>query len=275
MDLSSILTRAYISSHTLSAARIFEGLVKSEQEALLNMLPPAVSAQLMVICDPVFTVDLISSLAAERAAQILDGFPINTAVSILRKTEQLNQTKIIERLPQPKGEDVKHLMIYPADCAGALMDPRVLTFPDDISVQEAKIRLSKKAGHIIYYIYVLDRAQKLKGFLNIRDLFLAGKNEMISSIRVDCSWVLRPFQRIGQILNNPGWREVHVLPVVDEQFVFLGAIGYRTLREIEIKDKAQKNEHSFKDVSTALGELYWFSVSGLLRGFSLGPDKSK
>jgi hypothetical protein len=122
----------------------------------------------------------------------------------------------------------------------------------------------------------LDRTHRLKGFINIGDLFLAGKNEMISSIRMDCSWVLRPFQRIGQILNSPGWREVHALPVVDEQFIFLGAIGYRTLREIELKDKGQKNVYSFKDVSTALGELYWLGISGLLYGFSRGlPDKSK
>ena len=74
---------------------------------------------------------------------------------------------------------------------------------------------------------------------------------------------------------NPGWREFHTLPVVDEKGIFLGAIDYRTIRRLE-QDIIKPAHHSpLNETAAAMGELFWVGLSGFVKGAASALSRLK
>ena len=274
MDGYQLLSQVYISKFPLDAARIFENLSESDQLEFLSGTPAEINALLLEISDPVLASQRLIGLPLNIAADIISYLTTETAVLILRRMETKIQSALIDTIQKPTSGILKQLLAYPADCAGALMDPQVVTITDDLSVREARDLVGKNATHVISYLFTLDRSKKLSGVILFSDLLLAGESETVSALAKKCEWVLKPYQRREQILNNPGFKEMHALPVIDDQSVFLGVIGYRTLRNLERGEAFKKNDRAIQDVGKALGELYWLGISGMIQGFSSAfPDK--
>jgi hypothetical protein len=81
-----------------------------------------------------------------------------------------------------------------------------------------------------------------------------------------CSHVLRLPVRadFASVLAHPGWRDFHVLPVVDDSDVFVGVIRHEKLRSLE--DTAKKPGNQAVSTMLSLGELYWIGLTGMLAG---------
>ena len=69
------------------------------------------------------------------------------------------------------------------------------------------------------------------------------------------------------ILNHPGWRRFHTLPVVDGGGLLVGAITHSTVHAM-LEEEALGRSTRAETVTTvfALGELYWLGLSGVLDG---------
>jgi magnesium transporter len=276
MDGQSLISKAFITQHVLDAARTFEQLKQEDQLEFLSTAPDVISARLLNFSDPALSARLLSLLPVRQSAEILVALTTDVSVLFLRRMEEQFRLPVLDAIPESTARMIKQLLTYPPDCAGAMMDPQVFTLPDDITIAEARTRIFENATHIISYIYTLDRSRLLKGFINFRDLLTDRDTKKLSGISKKCEWVLTPYQRISQVLKNPGWQEHHALPVVDDQSVFLGVIGYRTLRSLQKAEEGQKSKRSLTEVGTALGELYGLGIFGLIRGFSsVFPDKTK
>jgi hypothetical protein len=76
----------------------------------------------------------------------------------------------------------------------------------------------------------------------------------------------------ADVLAHPGWKEVHALPVVDEQGAYLGALRYRTLRRLEEELLHRPGEDG--DATAALGQLFATAATGLLEALT-GPVTTK
>ena len=72
-------------------------------------------------------------------------------------------------------EDIRRLLSYPEDSAGAMMTTDYAWLPRDLTVAQAIEDLRKQASdkETIYYIYVLDENRRMLGFVSLRHLILA------------------------------------------------------------------------------------------------------
>jgi magnesium transporter len=264
-DLDRALSRAFVERHPIEAAGALEALGPAEGAALVRSLPPPVAAPSVGQMTPSAAAELLRT-AGEPAAAILGALDLDGAAAILRRMPAALVESLLASEPLAHRALLRRLVAFPADTAGALMDPLVLALADDIDVAEAMRRVDATPEHVIYYLYTIDRRRRLTGVLSLRELMLAPGDAPLRSIaRREVAHVPAGVDRQA-IVAHPGWGEFHALPVVDHDGTYLGAIRYETLRRLEMENRTAGQRPVAMAVS--LGQLYWTGLLGLLEGLA-------
>ena len=110
--------------------------------------------------------------------------------------------------------------------AGALMDPDVLAVPDDLTMGDAHALVARVDHLHSYYVYVVNRDQRLVGMLDLWDLMLTPTTRVGEVMRSQVPRIAASSGR-GVLMAHPGWADVHALAVVDGAGRLVGAIRHR------------------------------------------------
>ena len=130
----------------------FLDLSTHEQAAMLRVMPSGERRLWLRLLAPDDAADLVQQLPDDERA----GF--------------LGQLDDVSR------REVAALMAYAEDAAGGLMSPRFARLRPEMTVDEAIRYLRRQARErleTIYYAYVLDQEQRIRGVVTFRDLFTA------------------------------------------------------------------------------------------------------
>lgn len=265
MEVTRLLSSAFLRAHPEDAARVLERLPTKDQARIFVRAPPG-SGRAMEHMAPAIGASCLVSMNAKDAKRMLAQLSLDYKLAVLRCMQHDDRERLLRALGTEEADPLRTLLRYPQGTAGALMDPYVLTVPDDITVGEA-LRRAKASRHgILYYLYAIDRDQKLVGVATLRELMRARASEALSTVLHRAVMWLPAAMRSDDIVKNPHWRDVHALPVVDEQGRFLGVIRHETLRRIEHEVDQDSQEGGAIDTLIALGELYWIGLAAMMPG---------
>lgn len=266
MDIETRLAEDLLEAHPVDAAQLVERLPALDVAGLLEKVETNVSAGVLQRMEPPLAAAVLAKLGAEKASAILAGMPLEVATLCLRKLEATAGEALVGAMPHPRARALRSLSRFPEGTAGSLMDPQVLALPHDLTAREALARVREAAGSARYNIYMVDREQVLVGVINVHELLLARPGDRLSELMK--TQVHRLSARAGrhEIVSNPGWREVHALPVVDERGVYLGAVRYRTMRLLEEELRGSLPEEG--ETARALGGLLRAGAASVLEALA-------
>ncbi len=95
------------------------------------------------------------------------------------------QADFIAQLDTATAREVRALLAYAEDDAGGLMNSKFARLRPDMTIDEAitylKNQTRRQTGGV-YYIYVMDEAQRLMGVVSYRDLFASNPTKYIRDI---------------------------------------------------------------------------------------------
>ncbi|MBI2375438.1 MAG: magnesium transporter [Deltaproteobacteria bacterium] len=141
--------------------------------------------------------DFFLELSAQEQASIILAMPVterrlwlrllapDDAVDLIQCTDENERPALLDLLDDTTRREVSALMAYAEDAAGGLMSPRFARLRAEMTVSEAVRYLQKQAQEkleTIYYAYVLDKDQHLRGVVSFRDLFRASGDKPISEV---------------------------------------------------------------------------------------------
>ena len=263
MTLEASLLGEFVATHPNEAARVLESMPAPDAAEVLAQLPLDLLAGLLRWLAPVTAASALESLGPERAANALSASRSDLAAAVLRTMSAEQQSAVVDRLSPEARKETGALLRFADGTAGALMDPSVLTFTESVTAADALERFRHNSEHALYYLYIVDDAQKLVGVANIRELMAARPERLLGSIAVRTVASLPARASWESLLAHPGWKRVHALPVIETDGRFLGVVRYESVRKLE--DRAA--EHLLEDhgarTATALGELYGLGLRGL------------
>ena len=262
----AVATR-FVADHPEEAALVLEQMSFADAAALLAELDPAQGAGLVARLSAALAVDCLRSLPDGMVAGVLGELPIDLAARILKRAPDETREAWLSAIPEERASFLRRKLRYPPGTAGALVDPLVLALPEDLSVAEAQKQLRRSAERAYYYVYVVDREQRLVGALDIRELMLAESKATLGAVMHREVVSVSAHADLATVLSHPGWRELDALPVVDGARVFFGIIRHRAMRQIA----GRADEHEARPMVrtvVSLGELYWTGMSAFLAGVS-------
>jgi magnesium transporter len=232
-DGSTRLALRYLEDHPDESARLLESLAPGAAAALLARSSPGLAADLLRRMVPSFGVGCLELLPRERAAAAIEALPLAGAAGLLRRLDEPARLALLRDLSEETRAALARLLAWPEDSAGGRMDPRVFTLAEDIRVTEAVERLRARPEYAMYYLYVVDREQRLTGVLNYRDLLLAHDDATLRSVMRSPVVQLRATASGEALLGEPAWRIYLALPVVDPDGILVGVVRYESLRDLE------------------------------------------
>jgi magnesium transporter len=268
------VTARFVADHPAEAALVVEQLPFGDAAALLLELEPARAARVVAHLSAALAVDCLRALPESVVAELLGEVPLDLAARMLVRAPEELRVTWLARLPAERAEFLRRKVRYPPGTAGALADPLVLSLPEELSVAEAQKQLRRSAERAYYYVYVVDRQQRLVGALDIRELMLAGGKETLGAVMHRAVASVPAQADLAAVMAHPAWSELDALPVVDAAGVFFGIIRHRTIRQVA---RAGGGEEEAPVVRTlvSLGELYWRGLSAFLAGLDAGVAGSR
>jgi len=265
MNSDWILLENFIRNHPLEAARILERQGLEETASLFSELPVELATSLLKKMQSSTAVKCLELMPILDSAKILEKLPLDIVALFLRQVANTRREEILSKISEEIASLLRTMLLYPENSAGALADPLIFSLPEDITVEEALDRIRARPGTAIYYVYIVNRENILRGVINLRELMLAKSHAKLSGVMQTNVAALPAEFNLQAIINFPSWKNYHALPVVSASGLLLGAIRYETLRQIESEVKSRRLPRQVVAAGSALGELFQIGLSGLIQ----------
>jgi magnesium transporter len=214
--------------HPADIAAIVSQLDRPTGEALLHTLDTETIADTMEEMEPELQASMLNTLAPERAADVLEEMGPDEAADLLADVHPAQRDKLLDLMEDEDATDVEKLLTYPEDTAGGIMTTEYVTIPDGLTVHQALEHVRHSAAaqddEALYYVYILDEAQKLKGVVGLRELVLARPDTAVREImETDLVTVdpQRPQNEVGRLVAK---YNLLAIPVVDQDNVMHGMV---------------------------------------------------
>ena len=155
---------------------------EEDQALLLPSLNPASSADILEELEDEDAARLVVNLPTDTAIRIVSEMEPDEAADLLGEIQPQYAQSILAGLEDP--EEVRPLLLHPEDTAGGLMTSEFLALRRRMTASEAleAIHEWKPEIETIYYLFVVDRLEKLCGVVNLRQLIVAEPFTLIMDI---------------------------------------------------------------------------------------------
>lgn len=134
--------------------------------------------------DPEEIVKLLEEMPAQKGADILVAMFADNEADLLQAMPAREVAKYLSLMPADEVREVKKLINYEDDTAGALMATEYLAVKQSEKVKDVLVQVKKQAeeAELIIYVYVVDDEQHLIGVVSLRDLLTHPDDMAIDSI---------------------------------------------------------------------------------------------
>ena len=219
VDLADILEELDSSQR----ATILEGLDTEQASDTLEEVEPAVQRDIVRTLKKDRVAELISEMTPGQAADILSVLPADDKKAILRLLEASQVAKIEEILEE---QDLKIINFA---------STRFFKFSPDITVEQAQLECRRMAKQVdvVVYLYIVGPNDTLLGVADMKDLFMAGDNELLKDLMVENVITLNPSSTMKEALDLFTRYGFQALPVVSVNNVILGAVPSRDVMNVK------------------------------------------
>jgi CBS domain-containing protein len=231
-DLSPTQIRLSVTEHRLSRlhpselADIIGELSAQDAARVVGSLDDETAADAFEHLEPDVQRSIIDDLGTERAADIIEEMDSDDAADLLGDLPEDRQNELLAEMDAQTADDLRELVAYADDTAGGLMTTDyVWIFPHrTVEGTIAKIRQIAPETEFIYYLYVLDQAEKLLGVLSLRTLLLAEPSATIHTIMDQNIVSVRPGTSAEDVAGTIARYDLLACPVTDEHGMMLGIV---------------------------------------------------
>jgi len=137
--------------------------------------------------------------------------------------------RLLAGLPAQSQRNIVEALEFPVGTAGHLMDPRVTTFREDTTVDEALLSIRKTRGRKITDVVLTDDEGKLTGVVSLQSLVGAPDNAPMGSLADRQRPVVNPMATRDEVVDLLNRHALTSLSVVDLDGRLLGILPYDTL----------------------------------------------
>lgn len=222
-------------------AEVLEGVDAEQTWEVLSHASPVKQAEIFA-CFPLdFQVELVKTIPHQALSRIIEEMPHDDRVDLISEMEPEVVEKLMPLIAHAERVDILKLMQYPESSAGSLVTTDYASLPADITVAEALERLRHQAPsrETIYYVYIVDEARHLLGFLSLRNLITARPSARLSDImlrEVDSLKVEDTREYAANEILRNGYI---AMPVVDKDDKLIGIITYDDAAEVQNEEAEQ------------------------------------
>ncbi len=169
---------------------------------------------------------LISSLSETRKVLILDAMSQDDIVDLLGDLPEERRKEIIAYLDIEDARDVRELLVYEEDTAGGIMTKDFVVLNKELSIYQAidTLRETAPEAETIYYVFVVDKKERLVGVISLRELIVSKPNQLIKEIMNENVISVNVHDDQEEVASIVKKYDLLAVPVVDDEEKLLGIV---------------------------------------------------
>ncbi len=213
------------------ASDVLVEIPEHNRKRFLKVLPPEVIAS-----------KFIEYMDSDDAADIVADLDEELKKEVLKEIEDTEQ-----------AGDIVDLLEYEEDSAGGIMAKELVSVNENWTVATCLKEISRQAEEVdeIYYIYVIDDQQRLKGVLSLKKLILNSTNTKISNIYEPDVKSVRTSVRQEEVAEIMDKYDLVAIPVIDD----IGRLKGRITFDDVIDFVREEAERDYQMISGITGDI--------------------
>lgn len=147
----------------------------AQQKQVLLFLSPAEFADLFEGLELEDQLTVFQGLSYQYAVSMFNNMSADDVADFLAEIEPERAKDILSSMDMEEAKRVEELMAYAPKTAGAIMTKEFVRLSVESTAKEVieELRESAPDAETIYYLYVVDKDQRLAGVVSLRDLIIA------------------------------------------------------------------------------------------------------
>lgn len=261
--------------HPADIAEIYNELSLDEAKFLYFMLDDDTAADVITELEEEERVEFLKNLPSEVIAKrYIDNMDSDDAADVLGELDEETQQEVLSHLDDiSTAGDIADLLAYDEHTAGGIMAKELIKVKESWNIPTC-IRSIRRQGEEIdevYYVYVIDNDNVLKGTLSLKRLLLTPDNSLIKdilnediiSVRVDEST-----DEVSKIMDKYG---LVALPVVDGVGRLVGRITIDDVVDV-MREEAEKDYQMASGITedVEMGDSLWLHTRARIPWLLIG-----
>ena len=251
--------------HENDIADMLTVMTPKERKRIYTLLEPQKIAEIFAYLDEPQI--YFSELSVKDAAKVVSLMDSDDAVDVLETLDDKKKYEIVENLDKAAIKDVKMLLSYDDDEIGSCMTTNYICIPKGLSVRQAMSELVRQAGtnDNISTIYVLDESLKFAGAIDLKDLIIARKHDVLDDIIVRSYPSVTDHEKIDDCMEKIMDYSEDSIPVLSQDGHMLGVITSEDI--VEMVDNEMGEDRLAGDGTLGRAqEVFQRDAGNLLRG---------
>lgn len=254
-DSSKEITAMLTELHPADIAEIMDDLTTEEAKYIYLLLDGEIASDVLIEIPEHDRIRFLKVLPPELiASKFIEHMDSDDAADIVAaldddlKKEVLNEIEDVEQ-----AGDIVDLLEYEEDSAGGIMAKELVSVNENWTVATCLKEISKQAQEVdeIYYVYVVDDMEKLKGVLSLKKLILNNTSTPISNIYEPDVKMVTTSTRQEEVAEIMDKYDLVAIPVVDE----IGRLKGRITFDDVIDFVREEAERDYQMVSGLTGDV--------------------
>jgi magnesium transporter len=212
------------SLHPADQADLYQDLDPEGREALLALLSAEGLALLLSHLDGETLTEVVDRMPRASLARVLDRAENDVAVDVLRLLAPSEAARVLSNMST--AAEITPLLGHADESAGGRMTRGYMALHKEMTAAQAMtfLRLSKPLAEEAYYLYVLDRLNRLEGVVNLRQLIVSEPDTRIEDLMTRDVITVTPETDQEEAARRIQHYRLRALPVVDSEGVLRGII---------------------------------------------------
>ncbi|WP_369683926.1 magnesium transporter [Evansella sp. LMS18] len=241
----------FLELHVSDQADFFMKLEGDFRKLVYSYLTPEEFAEFFHRLEPEEQEMASQEMENEYLYSVVNNLYADDAADFLADLKGSKAIEILTGMDDKEADDVKELMSYEPETAGAIMTKEFIKVSSAEKASQVVERLRREGpdAETVYYLYVVDEEHKLVGVVSLRDLIIADPDEIIKNIMSS---------RVVSVMTNTDQEEVAGLirkydflaaPVVTHGGILAGIVTVDDILDV-IEEEATED---FGEISASKG----------------------
>ncbi|MFH1266773.1 MAG: magnesium transporter [Planctomycetota bacterium] len=229
--------------HPARTAEFMEGLTAQEVWAVFEHAEMPLRVEIFGFFEEEKQVEMIATVDRAKMAQFIAHLPPDDRVDLLNQVDSQVVAELMPLIPVEERRDIHRLGSYPEGTAGAEMTTEFARLREDLTVGQALEEVSRQAEELetIYYLYVVDEEDHLRGLVSARELLSAmGKpNTLIGDLMERDLITVDVSDDQEEVARKVARYDIIAIPVVDDGHHMLGIITHDDVIDVMVEEATE------------------------------------
>jgi CBS domain-containing protein/sporulation protein YlmC with PRC-barrel domain len=212
--------------HPADIADLAHELTPEERAAVFEELEDEIVADTFEEMHPSIQTETLLDMPVEKAAELLSNMSPDDAADLLAGLPKRRAGRYLALMDKDDADEIRELLSYPENSAGGIMTTEYAHVPAEVTAAEAIELLREQEPEVetVYYIYVIDKRERLLGVFSLRDLLTVPAGRRVKDFMRRDPITVQAAASEAEVTQTIAKYNLLALPVVDEDYVLHGIV---------------------------------------------------